>query len=101
MKIRDDQPNSGIDPKVTPLAERKLTKVAGSKASMLRSESDRVTLSPRAREYREARKLLAETPDIRAEKVAAVKARLISGRYRIDADQIAARMIRDALTADD
>jgi flagellar biosynthesis anti-sigma factor FlgM len=101
MKIRDDQPNTDFNQPVAPPAECKATKIAGSRKQAVRSDIDRITLSPRAHEYRAACKRLAETPDIRTEKVAEVKARLTSERYRIEADKIAARMIRDALTADD
>jgi flagellar biosynthesis anti-sigma factor FlgM len=62
---------------------------------------DRVRLSPRAQEYQKARKALAALPDVDADKVQAVHDRLRSGGYRIEADKIAAEMIRDVLAGDE
>jgi negative regulator of flagellin synthesis FlgM len=62
---------------------------------------DRVHLSPQAQEFQKARQALAALPDIDRDKVDEVRARLQSGRYRIDAEKIAAQMIRDRRGADD
>ena len=62
--------------------------------------SDRVSLSPRARELLAARRALEAIPDVRAEKVAELKARIDDGTYRIDEEAIAAKMIRDAFPED-
>ncbi len=63
--------------------------------------ADRVHLSPRAREYHKARQALATLPDEAPEKVQMIRDRIQNGRYRIDADEIAAKMIREALTSDE
>nr|MBL0714274.1 flagellar biosynthesis anti-sigma factor FlgM [Desulfobacterales bacterium] len=57
--------------------------------------------SPRAQEYRRACERLAALPDIESQKVLEIKNRRQSGRYRIDADKIAEKMIRDALRNDE
>ncbi len=63
--------------------------------------ADRVHLSPRAREYDNARQALASLPDEASEKVQAIRDRIQNGRYRIDTEKIATNMIREALTNDD
>ena len=73
------------------------TRPPAAKASI----ADRAHLSPRAREYHQARQALAALPDEAPEKVKAVRDRINNGRYRIEADKIAAKMIREALTNDD
>ncbi len=66
------------------------------------SESeDRVHLSSQARELVKARRQLDALPDIDTEKVREIQHRLQSGRYRLDADKIAERMIRDVLDDND
>ncbi len=65
------------------------------------SNTDRVHLSPRAREYQQARQALAALPDEAPENVRAIRDRIQSGRYRVEADEIAAKMIREALNNDE
>lgn len=101
MKIRDDQAERDASPQVRPLDGRKSAIVAKANHQKVSRDTDRITLSPRAREFRAACKRLAESPDMRPEKIAEIKARLKSGRYRVEADRIAARMIRDALASDE
>lgn len=64
------------------------------------SSGDRVTLSPQARELREARRALEALPDVREDKVADIRARIAAGTYRIDAAAIADKMIRDQFSDD-
>ena len=96
MKINDQQ---------TPHAIVKISKNAGAqtpakKNSVVKS-GDRVSLSPQARELIKAQKALANLPDVREDKVAELKARIDAGRYPIDSDGIAAKMIREALSEKD
>jgi negative regulator of flagellin synthesis FlgM len=62
---------------------------------------DRVSLSPQARELMKAQQALANLPDIREDKVAELKARIDEGRYRIDKEGIAEKMIREGLSEQD
>jgi len=96
MKITDDP---------TPI---KLVKLPDNSAAESRPEGpspahrkDRVSLSLQARELLKAQKALAAIPDVRADKVEAIKARIADGTYRIDSEQIAAKMIREALSDDE
>jgi negative regulator of flagellin synthesis FlgM len=96
MKITDSQ---------TPA---KLIKVSDNRAAESHPKDssparrrDRVSLSPQARELLKAQRLLAAIPDVREDKVEEIKARIADGTYRIDSDQIAAKMIREVLSDDD
>ncbi len=64
-------------------------------------DADNVHLSPRAREFQKARQDLATLTDEASEKIQGIRDRIQSGRYRIDADEIAAKMIREALASDE
>ncbi len=82
----------------------KLTKLEGKSPAESRpdapsppSNTDRVTLSPEARELLAAQQKLAEIPDVREEKVHEIKARIANGSYRIDGGKIAEKMIREAI----
>ncbi len=67
--------------------------VAESAASEGGGGADQLALSSRAEEIRLARAALAETPEVRAERVAELKAQIESGTYTIDADAVAERIL--------
>jgi flagellar biosynthesis anti-sigma factor FlgM len=63
-------------------------------------EEDKVVLSPKAREVREAKKVLSMLPDIREEEVARIKKEIKEGTYKIEGKKLAAKMIRESLLKD-
>jgi negative regulator of flagellin synthesis FlgM len=96
MKISDPQATATIVKLTQNRAADKQTQ-----APLPSDSSDRVSLSPQARELLAARCALAAIPDIREEKVAEIKARIEAGRYRLDSQAIAAEMIRQSLIEDE
>jgi flagellar biosynthesis anti-sigma factor FlgM len=54
---------------------------------------DQVMLSQRAQEVQRARAALAETPEIRQERVAELRAKIEAGTYRVDPDKVAERIL--------
>ncbi|MGI5820096.1 MAG: flagellar biosynthesis anti-sigma factor FlgM [Armatimonadota bacterium] len=71
-------------------AARALTETGASGAT---GGADQLELSSRAEEIRAARAALAETPEVRAERVAELKAQIEAGTYQIDADRVAERIL--------
>jgi negative regulator of flagellin synthesis FlgM len=61
---------------------------------------DNVELSQSAREMQRAQKALQDLPDIREDKVAALKQQIEDGTYDIRADKIAANMLKESLVND-
>jgi len=57
---------------------------------------DRVSLSPRAADLQAARRVLEQTPRVREERVAALRAQIQAGTYHVPAEDIATAMLRDA-----
>lgn len=96
MKITDSQTPA----KLLKISDNRAAESHPKDSSPARGR-DRVSLSPQARELLEAQKALAAIPDVRTDKVEEIKARIADGTYRIDSDQIAAKMIREALPDDD
>ena len=74
---------SGVEG-TTPLREAAAAPAAGA---------DQLELSSRAEEIRTARAALAQTPEVRAEKVAELKAQIEAGTYRVDSDKVAERIL--------
>jgi negative regulator of flagellin synthesis FlgM len=64
------------------------------------SQGDSVSLSLKARRLQAARETLAAMPEIREEKVAAIRAQIEAGTYKIDGEKIADKMIAEALLND-
>lgn len=55
--------------------------------------ADRLALSQRAEEVRAAKAAMSEAPEVRAERVAELKAQVEAGIYTVDADQVAQRIL--------
>jgi negative regulator of flagellin synthesis FlgM len=56
-------------------------------------DSDRLEISARSREISHLNELIQSTPDIREEKVAAVRREIESGTYNVKAEKIAEKII--------
>jgi negative regulator of flagellin synthesis FlgM len=61
------------------------------------SGGDSVSLSHQARWLQAAREALAEIPEIREERVAAIRAQIEAGTYKVDGEKIADKMIAEGL----
>jgi negative regulator of flagellin synthesis FlgM len=58
---------------------------------------DKVEISSQSRDLKKIHDILGRTPDIRSEKVAALKKAVAEGRYQVSAEDIAAKMIQEIL----
>ena len=58
---------------------------------------DKVEISSQSRDLKKIHDILARTPDMRSEKVAALKKAVAEGRYQVSAENIAAKMIQEIL----
>lgn len=63
-------------------------------------KADTVIISEAAKRIQEAQSQLQSIPDVRADKVAAIKRQIEDGTYEVRADAIAENMIRGSLTND-
>jgi len=60
-------------------------------------EGDKVEISSQSRDLKKIQDILAQTPDIRSEKVATIKKAIEEGRYQVNAENIAQKMIQEVL----
>jgi len=58
---------------------------------------DKVDLSSQSKELNKISEALAAAPDVRAEKVEALKKQVESGQYQVDSDTVAEKMIKEFL----
>ena len=68
--------------------------VTGAAASAI---TETVELSSQAKEIRQIRAALANSPDVREDKVTALKREIESGKYQIQPDAVANKMIDESL----
>jgi negative regulator of flagellin synthesis FlgM len=54
-------------------------------------------ISEKGKEFAKAKAVANEAPDVREDKIAALKARIAEGKYKVDADAIADRMVDEHL----
>jgi negative regulator of flagellin synthesis FlgM len=59
--------------------------------------TDKVELSAASRDIQKIQEVLKNTPDVRAEKVEELKSKIESGQYKVDAREIANKMISDVI----
>ncbi|MBW2061037.1 MAG: flagellar biosynthesis anti-sigma factor FlgM [Deltaproteobacteria bacterium] len=59
--------------------------------------ADKVQLSQQSREIARAKELAETAPAVRQEKVEAIKAKLAAGTYDVEAEDVADRMLKEAL----
>jgi len=62
-------------------------------------ESSKAEISGRGREMANAKAAASDAPDVREERIAELKRRVSAGKYSVDADKIADRMVDDHLSA--
>jgi negative regulator of flagellin synthesis FlgM len=58
---------------------------------------EKVDLSAKAKDFQRIRQILDQTPDVRQDKVAGLKDRIESGKYVVDSEGVAAKMIGEHL----
>ena len=58
---------------------------------------DKVDLSSQSKEMNKISEVLAAAPDVRAEKVDALKKQVESGQYQVNSDAVAEKMIKEFL----
>lgn len=63
------------------------------KTARTNASRDEVQISSFGRDYQIAKQAVAEAPDIREDKVAALAAKVKSGNYNVDADAFASKVI--------
>jgi flagellar biosynthesis anti-sigma factor FlgM len=72
-------------------------KIGGQEGSRATGGVDKVEISPQSRDLKKVQDVLAITPDVRTEKVAALKKAIAEGTYRVKAEDIADKMLKQII----
>lgn len=89
-----------IEAYVNQVQEKDKADAAAGQPEQQQNKADTVALSNAAKDIQEAQKQLKAIPDVREDKVAQLKEQIENGTYEIDAEKIADKMLKDALTND-
>jgi len=99
MKINDLHQQSNITPYVSQTNElpqtEPLKKDRAVKENAL--SADKVELSAQAKEMKKIYEVVQAAPEVRAEKVSALKKLIEEGKYDVESEAIADRMIKEAI----
>jgi len=66
-----------------------------SQAPLTPEQSNRAEISPRAKEMAQAKSIAQSTPDVREDKIAALKKKIAEGSYKVDANAVAEKMVSE------
>lgn len=87
---------NGVDKLNSEYVQRDLKKIKDAeKVSGNNADEDRVELSSKALDLKAMQDIARLAPDIRAEKVTAIKAQMDSGSYKISAEKLADKMMEE------
>ena len=102
MKISDHPKMANLEGQVRPPSQEKSKAIkeaspsAGAEKGIVNS-ADNVRLSAKARDIQVAQKSLEAVPDVRAEKVDALKKQIAAGTYNVKGESIADGIIKASL----
>jgi negative regulator of flagellin synthesis FlgM len=100
MKISDQNASVNIDAYINQVKKNQTGDPAVDAAGQQQPQTDSVELSQTARELKAARKHMEQIADIRADKVAHLKAQIEKGAYSINTDKLAQKLISESLFND-
>ena len=81
-------------------AEADLAKKAPSSAASQASGDTNTEISAKGKEFAKAKAVASGAPDVHEEKIAELKKRIAAGKYNVDADAIADKMVDEHLKVD-
>lgn len=97
MKIAGDGSSVDLNVYMNNLKDKQNMDSISGKSADRKTNADRVALSPKAKEIAESAKIIKAMPDIREEKVAAIKEDIKNGTYKIDGQKVAFNMIKESI----
>lgn len=97
MKLTNIFPQIKTDSKVQ-VKKTQETATVDPKSISPTEGGDKVELSAGTKDAQKIKEILSETPEVRADKVEALKQQIEKGEYQVDAEQIADKLLMSLLT---
>ena len=96
MKITENSPFINLDAYTRNIEEKKKLDLIDKHEAKGVLGRDRVLLSEIGKRVQEAKKAIDAVPDIREQKITHIKMQIEDGNYKIKAERIAARILRES-----
>jgi len=93
MNISDNSPIHDLAGLLSGLRDATAVKAQAPKVHPKTENEDQVRISTRAKEFQRAYELIAQAPDIRADKVAQLQEAIQTGTYNVRGEQVANKLI--------
>ena len=100
MKITPNGNSIPIDAYVNNVQDKKANGAPKDKAADKNLKTDTVDISDSAKRVSAAREQLDRIPEVREDKVAELKAKIESGKYEINSEEIADKILKDGFLND-
>ena len=97
MEINSKNIQANVSDYVKQVDAPKKPAQAGANETPPRPKDDTVELSEEAKALQRTEKALADVPDVREDKVAAIRKQLAQGTYRVDGQKIAFNMLKESI----
>jgi negative regulator of flagellin synthesis FlgM len=93
MTERIGNSNINIKSYIKTLETKEVRSASNSKVTRQEGQQDKITFSPKAKEVAALAKKLQGSPELRAQKIADLKAQIDAGEYHVDFKAIAEKML--------
>jgi flagellar biosynthesis anti-sigma factor FlgM len=100
MKISNGNTMVQLDAYLKQARQQPLSSESEQVSKQVAAKTDKVMISDKAREIRQARQDLKQIPDVREKEVLEVKAALKDGTYKVDGNRAATGMLRESFEND-
>ncbi len=103
MEIHSNKPPEGKPPgedqlirDKTPKIDNKESRIDNSKGDK-KGASDAVHISGTVKDMEELKEVMNELPDVRSEKVEVIKRAILEGKYNVDSQEVANKILEELL----
>lgn len=84
--------------KADKLKKSSYDQAAASKTDVKSNDSAKAEISSRAKEMAQAKQVAMDTPDVRDSKIAELREKIASGKYKVDSKAVADKLVDDHLS---
>lgn len=99
-RVADKQTTVDKSGAVDKAASHSARKIQSTEPSAAASTASQVQISDEARMMKQAAQVVRDTPDVRADRVAELKARVRAGTYQVDAKSVADKLVEEHFLSD-
>lgn len=97
MKITDKPPLINLEAYIKNGKDKRVNEASNTEGGKEILKTDKVILSPRAKEIQQAKLLLGSFAEVREEKVAQIKKEIENGTYQVESQKLAEKLLKDHL----